>query len=92
MKLIKQSHATSSVSIYYFLSRSFNQRTQRTRARARGNLGSFHAALLAANLLLDWLVKPSPDTKIPLLVEVLIGDDCTNACKTSNTKEVISIY
>jgi hypothetical protein len=40
-----------------------------------GKLGSLDLSFLTADLLLNRLLEPSLDSVLPVLVEVLVGDD-----------------
>jgi hypothetical protein len=68
------------------LGRAADERSQRSRGRARSQLGSLDLSLLTADFLLDGLLEPCLHTVIPVLVKVLVGNDYIKIeCKHKST-------
>lgn len=53
-----------------------NQRSQVARSRSRSVLSGLLLSLITADLLLDGLVEITFYSVLPVLVEVVTGDDC----------------
>jgi hypothetical protein len=60
----------------YFLGRAVNDGSQRSGGRSGSVLGGELLSLVAADLLLNGLAEPGFHSLGPILVEVLVGDDC----------------
>mmetsp|Transcript_12633 Transcript_12633/g.27413 ORF Transcript_12633/g.27413 Transcript_12633/m.27413 type:complete len:223 (-) Transcript_12633:7-675(-) len=75
LKLLQGETTSGSLLEVIFLGGALHKGSQVTSGGAGGILGGFNASLLPADLLLDRLVEPGLHPGVPVLVEVLVGDN-----------------